>query len=150
MTQAQRRQMVDCPWLRDIHSCGEGAPSVRELGEAMAQAICSPFGSTDGKTFPVLDFDTKSISREALFSPLRVSTGNKNPIRDGDIMRIRHNKQPNHHPEFSVHSVLDSAVCERKARRRAQRKKLLQMVESYLEGTIIDKNQQMEIQGVNV
>ena len=53
MTRAQRRQMVDCPWLRDAPPRG---PSVREQGEAMASAICSPFGSVDGCTFPCLSF----------------------------------------------------------------------------------------------
>ena len=52
MSHAQRRQLVDCPWLPPP----EG-PTVREQGEAMAQAICSPFGSADGRTFPTLAFD---------------------------------------------------------------------------------------------
>ena len=58
MSHAQRRQMVDCPWLRDVPVRG---PTVQEQGRAMAEAICSPFGSADGRTFPRLDFDTRPV-----------------------------------------------------------------------------------------
>jgi hypothetical protein len=55
MSQAQRREMVNCPWLRGASAAmGSGGSSVREQGIAMAEAICSPFGSEDGRTFPDL------------------------------------------------------------------------------------------------
>lgn len=61
MSRAQRRQMVDCPWLRDVHGAGGAAgPTLREQGRAMAEAICSPFGSEDGRTFPTLRFSNSN------------------------------------------------------------------------------------------
>lgn len=56
MTHAQRRQMVDCPWLRHQQQAAE--EDVLAQGRAMATAICSPFGSADGRTFPTLCFET--------------------------------------------------------------------------------------------
>jgi hypothetical protein len=53
MSRAQQRQLVNCPWLP--RAMGE---SVVQQGRAMAEAICSPFGSRDGRTFPTLEFQT--------------------------------------------------------------------------------------------
>jgi hypothetical protein len=61
MSQSQRRQMVDCPWLRDVNVVAAG-PTVREEGRAMAVAICSPFGSADGRTFPTIQFDAEPVT----------------------------------------------------------------------------------------
>lgn len=61
MSQSQRRQMVDCPWLRDVNLVATG-PTVREEGRAMAVAICSPFGSADGRTFPTIEFDAEPVT----------------------------------------------------------------------------------------
>lgn len=66
MTQAQRRQLVDCPWLRrrghdDPSAPFDGAAAddddecLRRQGRETAAAICSPFGSADGRTFPSPD-----------------------------------------------------------------------------------------------
>ena len=53
MTRSQRQQMMDVPWLRGVTT-----DTVRRQGEECARAICSPFGSVDGRTFPDLTFDT--------------------------------------------------------------------------------------------
>ena len=68
MTGAQRQELLACPWL----AAGEGAGGsgirsgcdplrtpqpAAEQGLAMAEAICSPFGSADGRTFPRLQQD---------------------------------------------------------------------------------------------
>ena len=50
MSHSQRRQMVDCPWLRGLARSVQD--DIRAQGQATALAICSPFGSPDGKTFP--------------------------------------------------------------------------------------------------
>lgn len=52
MSGAQRRQMLDIPWLRDRPEQG----ALREEAEALACALCSPFASADGRTFPRLVF----------------------------------------------------------------------------------------------
>lgn len=52
MSRTQHRQMLDVPWLRDL---GDGG-ALRREAEACAAAICSPFGSADGRTFPTLEF----------------------------------------------------------------------------------------------
>lgn len=67
MTGAQRQQLLACPWLAagdhgggsGIRSgCDVGTPQpAAEQGLAMAEAICSPFGSADGQTFPCLQRD---------------------------------------------------------------------------------------------
>lgn len=49
MSQSQRRQMVDCPWLRGLPKPED---DVRARGRETALAIGSPFGSADGRTFP--------------------------------------------------------------------------------------------------
>ena len=51
MTQRQKRQMVDCPWLLGLP---RPLDSVRAQGEETALAICSPYGSLDGRTFPTV------------------------------------------------------------------------------------------------
>ena len=68
MTQAQRRQLVHCPWLSEQPP----GPTVRDLGRETAQAICSPFGSPDGRTFPDLgDLATPSPSEGHLLRRIR-------------------------------------------------------------------------------
>jgi desulfoferrodoxin (superoxide reductase-like protein) len=52
LTQAQQRALVDCPWLGATKT-GDARRRMRQEAEEMARAICSPFGSTDGRTFPV-------------------------------------------------------------------------------------------------
>ena len=52
LTQAQQRALVDCPWL-DATKTGDARRRMRREAEEMARAICSPFGSADGRTFPV-------------------------------------------------------------------------------------------------
>ena len=51
LTQAQQRALVDCPWL-DASTAGDARRRMRREAEDMARAICSPFGSVDGRTFP--------------------------------------------------------------------------------------------------
>jgi integrase len=52
LTRAQQRALVDCPWLNASRS-RETRQSMRHEAMEMALAICSPFGSVDGRTFPI-------------------------------------------------------------------------------------------------
>lgn len=52
--------------LRDVPVEG---PTVRDQGRAMAQAICSPFGSPDGRTFPELTFSDDGQPRPSIEPP---------------------------------------------------------------------------------
>ena len=74
MTRSQRRQMVDCPWLRDAPLHG---PSIQREGQAMAEAICSPFGSADGRTFPHAGGPIKKIATPLPSSG--ISSDERNP-----------------------------------------------------------------------
>lgn len=81
LSRAQRRQLVDAPWLRD-----RGAPSaaetLRRQGEECAAAICSPFGSADGRTFPTLRFDRSAAGAAA--DPPRPPTTTTTLTGDGE------------------------------------------------------------------
>lgn len=46
-TRAEQRQMMHVPWL------GAGGNDVHRRAAENACAMCSPFGSEDGRTFPV-------------------------------------------------------------------------------------------------
>lgn len=78
MTQAQRRQMLDCPWLTPTTP---DAPGVREEGRAMAAAICSPFGSPDGRTFPRLRFAAARLATEARQRPAPAGAEGEPPVK---------------------------------------------------------------------
>jgi hypothetical protein len=61
LTQTQQRALVDCPWL-NARSTVDARQQLRAEAEQMALAISSPFGSADGRTFPVAHRPSTKVS----------------------------------------------------------------------------------------
>ena len=54
----ERREAMNIPWLKDVG----GGESLRDRALELACAIASPFGSADGRTFPVLAAAAEAVA----------------------------------------------------------------------------------------